>query len=119
MRRKADKIVVDAPCSGTGTLRRNPDAKWKLKPDGFARFHGEQVSILEKALPYLGPGGKIYYITCSAEPAENEGVFDEILQKHPGLVKLKLSGHADGYFRLFPHRDGTDGFFVAGAENKG
>lgn len=119
MRQKVDKIVVDAPCSGTGTLRRNPDAKWKLDPLQFARFHEDQVSILEKALPYLKPGGRIYYITCSIESAENEEVFEEMLQKHPSLTRLSLSESKDGFFRLFPHRDGTDGFFLAGAENKG
>ncbi len=115
--KKVDKIVVDAPCSGTGTLRRNPDAKWKLEPSQFARFHEDQVSIIEKALPYLKPGGRLYYITCSVEPAENEEVFEEILKKYPALTKLILSEAADGYFRLSPHRDGTDGFFLAAAEN--
>ncbi len=118
MKKKVDKIVVDAPCSGTGTLRRNPDAKWKLEPSRFSKFHEEQVSIIEKALPYLKPGGRIFYITCSLEPEENEKVFEEIMRKHPALSPLPVGGAGGSYFRLFPHLDGTDGFFLAAAENK-
>lgn len=106
IRNGIDKIVVDAPCSGTGTLRRNPDAKWKLKEDGFAGLHGEQVEIINKALPRLKVGGRLFYITCSLEPEENEDVVQEILKSHPELRLEKT-------FRLFPHQHGTDGFFLA------
>ena len=119
MKKKVDKIVVDAPCSGTGTLRRNPDAKWKLEPSRFLKFHEEQVSIIENALPYLKPGGRLFYITCSVEPEENEKVFEEILKKHSELSQLSMGGSGKAYFQLFPHLDGTDGFFLAAAENKG
>ena len=119
MKRKVDKIVVDAPCSGTGTLRRNPDAKWKLEPSQFLKLHEEQVAIIEKALPYLKPGGRLFYITCSMEPEENEKVFEEILQKHPALSPWPVGGVKRGYFQLFPHLEGTDGFFLGAAENKG
>ena len=64
-RKGFDRILVDAPCSGTGTLGRNPDAKWKLKPEWFKTLPQEQYSILEKALPYLAEHGRLYYATCS------------------------------------------------------
>ena len=117
MRQKVDKIVIDAPCSGTGTFRRNPDAKWKVKEEDFEKCHYDQVSIIEKAIPYLKPGGSLWYITCSVEPAENEKVMEEVFQKHPELIQSKIGG-GDFYFRLWPHRDGTDGFFLAGADKK-
>lgn len=107
-----DKIVVDAPCSGTGTLRRNPDMKWKLREDGLATFQHDQVAIVENALPRLKPGGRLYYITCSMEPEENEQVIEKVLQKHP---ELHQEGEA---FHLYPHHHGTDGFFMAILEKK-
>lgn len=107
-----DKIVVDAPCSGTGTLRRNPDAKWKLSPEIFQRNHRDQIAILEKSLPFLKPGGKLFYITCSLEPEENEQVAEEILSKHSELKSLPIFS-GEPFLRLLPHRDGTDGFFLA------
>lgn len=111
LKKGADIIVVDAPCSGSGTLRRNPDAKWKIQEKDFEEFHNTQVGILERALPYLKSGGKICYITCSVEPLENEKVIEEILKKYPFL-------EVQPFVRLYPHRDGTDGFFLAIAENK-
>ena len=117
-KRGIDKILIDAPCSGTGTLRRNPDVKWKLTEESLLQHHQEQVKIIEKALPYLRPGGRIYYVTCSLEPLENEEVVNEVLMKHPELVKIPFGSELDGFFRLYPHRDGTDGFFLAQVENK-
>lgn len=111
IRQGFDKILVDAPCSGTGTLRRNPDAKWKLKEEQFQKFRGEQIGILEKAVAHLKRGGKIFYATCSLEPEENEEVFAEFLRRHPDL-------RPSPFLRLSPHCDGTDGFFMAVAENK-
>lgn len=108
-----DKIIVDAPCSGTGTLRRNPDAKWKLKEEGFADFHRQQVEIIEKALPRLKPGGWLFYITCSLEPEENEQVMEEILNKHPELKLIPEPESEKGYFKVRPDAHGTDGFFLA------
>ncbi|MDD5216519.1 MAG: RsmB/NOP family class I SAM-dependent RNA methyltransferase [Candidatus Omnitrophica bacterium] len=108
-----DKILVDAPCSGTGTLRRNPDAKWKLSDAEFELNHKDQVAILEKSLPYLRAGGKIYYATCSVDPVENEGVIQEVLSRHPELAVERISDRPDGHFHLLPAKDGTDGFFMA------
>ncbi len=116
LKKGADKIVVDAPCSGTGTLRRNPDAKWKLKEETFETNHKEEVSILEKCISYLKPGGKIYYMTCSLEPEENEMVMNEFLSNHPELKVVPYPRSKDGFFRLTPHAHQTDGFFLAIAE---
>ena len=111
-----DKIVVDAPCSGTGTLRRNPDAKWKLTEKKFQAFHEEQVRIVEKSLALLKKGGRLYYMTCSIEPPENEQVVEEILRRHPEIGKVPVSGSGDGYLRLWPDEHETDGFFLAAVE---
>src|SRR3989338_6317693 len=108
-----DKILVDAPCSGTGTLRRNPDAKWKLSPETLEFHHRDQVAIVESALPRLKPGGTLFYVTCSLDPLENEDSLKEILAKHPELTPVSTEPFKDGFFRLWPHKDNTDGFFVA------
>jgi len=93
---KFDRILVDAPCSGTGTLARNPEIKWRLRPNDLARFADLQRKILEQALPHLKPGGKLVYSTCSLEREENE----EIVAG--GTTHLRLPG-----------RDPGDGFFAA------
>jgi len=116
MRKGADKIVVDAPCSGTGTLRRNPDAKGKLKPEIFLRNQQDQVAIVEKSIPHLKIGGRLFYITCSLEPEENEQVMQKVLERHPELQLVPYPRSREGYFRLFPHKHETDGFFLAIAE---
>jgi 16S rRNA (cytosine967-C5)-methyltransferase len=116
IRNGIDKIVVDAPCSGTGTLRRNPDAKWKLKEEKFTSRQAEQLEIVEKALPRLKPGGRVYYVTCSLEPEENEQVVLALLEKHPELRLIPAGDSPDGFLHLMPHRQGTDGFFLAIAE---
>jgi 16S rRNA (cytosine967-C5)-methyltransferase len=108
----ADVILVDAPCSGTGTLRRNPDAKWKLSEERLAGFPPDQIDILERALPHLKKCGKLYYATCSLEPEENENVVMTLTARHPELEIVPLSGDAP-FLRLLPHREGTDGFFLA------
>lgn len=112
-----DKILVDAPCSGTGTLRRNPDAKWKLSEERIQGCRKDQLHILETVLPHLKKGGRLYYATCSLEPEENEEVMKEFLGKHPQLFRVPLPD-GSGSLRLFPHTDQTDGFFLAIAENK-
>ncbi len=112
-----DKILVDAPCSGTGTLRRNPDAKWKISAQKIEGCVRDQLSILENALPYLKKGGKLYYATCSLEPEENEEIFKTFLERHPEL-SLFSQGAGRPFLKLFPHQHQTDGFFLAIAENK-
>jgi 16S rRNA (cytosine967-C5)-methyltransferase len=118
LKKGADIVLVDAPCSGSGTLRRNPDAKWKIKEEDFAAFHKTQLEIIEKSLPYLKPGGKLCYVTCSLDPVENEEVMRELFEKHPELKPLPAGDAGESYLRLVPHKNGTDGFFLAMAENR-
>ena len=114
-----DRILVDSPCSGTGTLGRNPDAKWKLAPSWFEALPKEQLSILEKALPYLAKRGRLYYATCSIEAAENEGVAAAFLAAHPELESVSCGEAGEKFFKLWPPESGTDGFFLAVFKFKG
>ncbi|MBZ5578121.1 MAG: hypothetical protein LAP40_16285 [Acidobacteriia bacterium] len=100
--RPFDRILVDAPCSGTGTLARNPEIKWRLKPEDLAGFQRRQVALLEQARAALAPGGLLVYSTCSLEPEENEEVAATV---PPQLV-------VETRHRL-PGRDAGDGFFAA------
>ncbi len=118
LKKGADKIVVDAPCSGTGTLRRNPDAKWKLKEETFGINHRDQAAIVRDSLKWLRPGGRLYYITCSLEPEENEEVMKEIFAEYPNLSPVTTPEMPEGFLRLTPHEHGTDGFFLAIAEKR-
>lgn len=108
-----DRILVDAPCSGTGTFGRNPDAKWKVRPSWFEDLPREQTGIVEKALPYLKKNGKLYYATCSVEAAENEAVVERVLERHPELALVPCGDGGGKFFRLWPPESGTDGFFLA------
>lgn len=118
MKRGMDKILVDAPCSGTGTLRRNPDAKWKLCEEAFGTFQKDQVRIIENTLSFLKKGGKLSYVTCSIEPCENDEAIVQVLTRHPESHKIGIPGSSDGFFRLVPHRDGTGGFFMVVLESE-
>jgi 16S rRNA (cytosine967-C5)-methyltransferase len=100
---KFDRILVDAPCSGTGTLARNPEIKWRLRPNDLARFADLQRKILEPALPHLKPGGKLVYSTCSLEREENDDIIANIGAGLPVTAT---------HLRL-PGRDPGDGFFAA------
>jgi 16S rRNA (cytosine967-C5)-methyltransferase len=99
---KFDRILVDAPCSGTGTLMRNPEIKWKLTPEDITDLQGRQVAILQNALALLAPDGRLVYSTCSLEPEENEAV--------PALAGV---AHVRGTLQRIPGRDRGDGFFAA------
>jgi 16S rRNA (cytosine967-C5)-methyltransferase len=128
---KIDRVLVDAPCSGLGTLRRNPDLKWRQSPADIAELAVKQAAILESASRLLKPGGRLVYATCSVLPAENEAIAQAFTAAHPDfepldardvLAQIKLpdgvslySGPATGgeYLRLWPHRHNTDGFFAA------
>jgi 16S rRNA (cytosine967-C5)-methyltransferase len=119
------RIFVDAPCSGTGTLARNPEIKWRLRPKDLARLSELQARILGNALAALLPEGRLVYATCSMEPEENEGVVEKILEERQGFRVLSkdelarefpnLSPLFDqrGYFRTRPDLHGMDGFFAA------
>ncbi|HVN06928.1 MAG TPA: transcription antitermination factor NusB [Bryobacteraceae bacterium] len=101
-RRQFDRILIDAPCSGTGTLARNPEIKWRLKPADIPDLHARQVALLEQGRRALAPGGLLVYATCSLEREENE---DVIAAVPPGLVVETMT-------RL-PGREPGDGFFAA------
>jgi 16S rRNA (cytosine967-C5)-methyltransferase len=127
-----DRVLADVPCSGTGTLARNPEIKWRLNRDDLKDLHDRQVNILRSALAKLVPGGHLVYSTCSLEPEENESVIREVvdasqnyqlLNLEPELLHLHREGELapldvqellDGPFlRVFPGRFGTDGFLAA------
>jgi len=123
--RQFDRILVDAPCSGTGTLARNPEIKWRLAPEDLPRLAAIQSKILANALAALAPGGRLVYATCSLEPEENEIVVERVLASAAGFRRLgreelvksfpKLGPLIDenGYFRTRPDLHGMDGFFAA------
>ncbi len=113
-------MFVDAPCTGTGTWRRHPDAKWRLTPDQLAKRQIEQDAVLADAADFVKPGGRLIYVTCSLLAEENEDRVAAFVERHPGFsVKpIALAGveqhlTPEGYLRLTPHRAGTDGFFAA------
>ncbi|WP_374664195.1 RsmB/NOP family class I SAM-dependent RNA methyltransferase [Ramlibacter sp.] len=131
---KVDRVLVDAPCSGLGTLRRNPDLKWRQKPADVAELQVRQQAILASAARLLKPGGRLIYATCSILPDENEQVAEAFSAAHPGLKPLPVQGlleqarvaqaaslcSAGGlHLRLWPHLHGTDGFFAAAWEKPG
>ncbi len=100
--RRFDRILLDAPCSGTGTLGRNPEIKWRLQPGDLARFQDRQANILSRALDVLAPGGRLVYSTCSLEREENEAVLERVLGRIPAAIRRRLPGSDPG-----------DGFFAA------
>src|SRR5208337_211499 len=86
--REFDRILADVPCSGTGTLARNPEIKWKLRPDDLTDLHARQKAILAAALRHLAAGGVMVYSTCSLEAEENAAVVEEVLRDHPSAKLL-------------------------------
>jgi len=116
---KIDVVFVDAPCTGAGTWRRHPDAKWRLSPDQLAKRQIEQDSVLEDAATFVKAGGRMIYVTCSLLTEENEDRVAGFLERHPEFTvkPIALDGVThmtpEGYLRLTPHRAGTDGFFAA------
>jgi 16S rRNA (cytosine967-C5)-methyltransferase len=123
---KADRVLVDAPCSGLGTLRRNPDLKWRQGEESIAELTAKQTAILDAAATLVRPGGRLVYATCSLLTAENEAIVDSFLARHPDFVLLPVStvlerqgvAFAGDMLRLLPHRHDTDGFFAAVLERK-
>ena len=123
---KIDCVLVDAPCSGLGTLRRNPDLKWRQKPEGIAEVAITQTAILDSAARLLKSGGRLVYATCSVLPQENEDIANAFSAAHPDFVQLPVLDEltrlkvlnpqnlcSGQFLRLWPHRHGTDGFFAA------
>jgi len=126
---RADRVLVDAPCSGTGTVRRNPDIKWR--PIDLKALRTTQLSILESAARLVKPGGRLVYATCSLLKEENDDIVAAFLATHDGFVMIPANEilaaqgvvieegfTAEGAMRLLPHRHGTDGFFAAVLERK-
>jgi len=113
----ADAVVIDAPCSGTGTWRRNPEARWRLTEKQLARYVETQSYLLELAAALVRPGGRIVYITCSLLDAEGPDRIEAFLAGHPGWradrPSLPLGRDYGAGIRLSPAVDGTDGFFIA------
>ncbi len=104
---KFDAILVDVPCSNTGVIRRRVDVRWRLRPDEFVEMQRAQLAITESCLPYLKPGGRLVYSTCSLEPEENRGVVDLLLERHPDKLILEETAES------LPWRDGFDGAYAA------
>ncbi len=101
-----DRILLDAPCSNTGVMRRRVDVRWRLGPDAFQHMQTQQLRLLDVMAPLLKKGGRLVYSTCSIEPEENEGVAQHFGAAHPGIKLLKME-------RTLPHRDNVDGGFAA------
>ncbi|MGY2051643.1 RsmB/NOP family class I SAM-dependent RNA methyltransferase [Methylobacterium sp. JK268] len=118
----ADLVLVDAPCTGTGTWRRNPDAKWRLRPGSLATRRAEQAAVLDRAAGLLKPDGRLVYVTCSLLPEENDEAVADLLARVPGLrageapvppeLEPAIRRTAHG-IQMTPGRTGTDGFYVA------
>lgn len=123
---KADRVLVDAPCSGLGTLRRNPDLKWRQDETSVAELTVKQAAILAAAATLVRPGGRLVYATCSLLSAENDDIVAAFLEKHPDFSLLPASAvlgkqgiACEGdVLRLLPHKHNTDGFFAAAMERK-
>jgi 16S rRNA (cytosine967-C5)-methyltransferase len=123
---KADRVLVDAPCSGLGTLRRNPDLKWRQDETSVAELTVKQAAILDAAATLVRPGGRLVYATCSLLSAENDEIVAAFLEKHPDFSLLPASAvlgkqgiACEGdVLRLLPHKHNTDGFFAAAMERK-
>jgi len=119
---KIDRVLVDAPCTGFGTLRRNPDLKWRQPESALAELAAKQSAILSSAATLVKPGGRLVYATCSVLPDENEAVVDAFLATHPGFARGDAAAefaHAGipldtgPALRLLPHKHGCDGFYAA------
>lgn len=121
---RADSVLVDAPCSGTGAWRRSPDARWRLTPDVLAGYRAAQDEVLSRGANLVRPGGRLVYVTCSLLPSENERQMDAFLAAHPDFTPVPCAAAwpdslvpapamPGNWLRLSPASGGTDGFFVA------
>jgi 16S rRNA (cytosine967-C5)-methyltransferase len=119
-RGKADAVLIDAPCSGTGTWRRNPEARWRLTPEDLERYVKIQTRLLEIASELVLPGGRLIYVVCSLFDAEGADQIAAFLAAHPDWradpPQLPLGTTRGTGIRLTPFHDGTDGFFIARLE---
>ena len=125
---KFDRVLVDAPCSGFGTLRRNPDLKWRFEEQDIAELNVKQTNILARAAKLTKAGGRLIYATCSLLKDENENIAEAFLAANSDFVLVpanevlaqqQIKMDTGKYLNLFPHLHGTDGFFAAVFERKG
>jgi 16S rRNA (cytosine967-C5)-methyltransferase len=119
-----DRVLVDAPCSGLGTVRRDPDIRWHRRPEDLPRLAAAQQDLLARAAAVVRPGGRLLYSTCSSEPEENAEVVRAFLGTHPGFRTVPLQSlplpsavralaDEDGWLRTSPPRDRLEAFFAA------
>ena len=130
IRASADLVLIDAPCTGTGTWRRNPDAKWRMRPGALEVRLKDQIAVLDRAAPLVKPGGRIAYITCSVLPVENGEQVRAFVARHPEFAVVppeetvsvlwdkaeefaQAALRSDEGWLMTPRRTGTDGFFVS------
>jgi 16S rRNA (cytosine967-C5)-methyltransferase len=124
---KIDRVLVDAPCSGLGTLRRNPDVKWRQTPESLNELNAKQAAILSGAARLVKAGGRLVYATCSLLDEENEAIVSQFLSQHDDfslvsmrdvLAEQKIDLSMQDYLKLLPHLHQTDGFFAAVLQRK-
>nr|WP_314629370.1 RsmB/NOP family class I SAM-dependent RNA methyltransferase [uncultured Noviherbaspirillum sp.] len=124
---KIDRVLVDAPCSGLGTLRRNPDVKWRVRPESITELNVKQLSILNGAARLVKAGGRLVYATCSILEEENEHIVTQFLAANDAfslvpmsvvLEEQRIPLEMGDYLKLMPHRHQTDGFFAAVLERR-
>ncbi|HEY6121638.1 MAG TPA: 16S rRNA (cytosine(967)-C(5))-methyltransferase RsmB [Pyrinomonadaceae bacterium] len=118
-----DRVLVDAPCSGTGTLRRNPEIRWRISPADIEELSTRQKGLLHESADVVKPGGRLVYSTCSVEVEENEMVVANFLQRHSDFLVIQPDVDpalttGSGAVRTWPHRDGSDGFFICVFERR-
>jgi 16S rRNA (cytosine967-C5)-methyltransferase len=121
LRDSFDRVLLDAPCSGLGTLRRNPEIRWRLSPKDFRETMEVQKRLLRSAAAAIRPGGRLVYSVCTISPEENELVVGDLLKSRPDFAPVLPPadnlppGSIDerGFLHTFPHRHGLDGFFAA------
>jgi 16S rRNA (cytosine967-C5)-methyltransferase len=117
--RDAGAVLVDAPCLGTGTFARHPDARWRVTPEALTRLAAQQAELLDAASEAVRPGGLLVYATCSLEPEENEQQVDRFLERHPVFHREPAEDFpaallsAKGDLMILPHRHAMDGGFAA------
>jgi len=129
--RKIDRVLVDAPCSGTGTLRRNPDLKWRFDETELARVNGVQANVLRAASRLVKPGGRLVYATCSLLALENQEVVERFLAEQTEFsvvdayevlaaqkIVIDHAARFAPWFVMLPHLHATDGFFAAVLERR-
>ena len=122
-----DRVLVDAPCSGLGTVRRRPEVKWRVQESDLQRLAALQRRILHHCSDALADRGMLLYVTCSTEMEENEGVVEAVTSDRPDLRRVpvelvpgldpRMVGN-DGYFRTYPHFPDLEGFFAAAIERR-